>query len=170
MNKGHVQLINFDSHSSKANLHYQLLTLDASGEDSRPGYGEAIVSKLQLLHQGNIILLPTHHSETLACFALFSRSLRSHPAPSPWSCSSPHKQRRLCHYVGLCLSCDWTHPKCSDLFHLCPRLLRSDRLNCRHPTKILINDIIVGWPPPNVSIYSSNLREKKTSLPVGKVP
>lgn len=61
---------------------------------------------------------------------------------SPWLCSSPHKQYRRCHCVGLCLSCGWTHPRCSDLFHLCPRLLRSDRLNCRHPTKILTSEII----------------------------
>lgn len=143
------------------NWHFQLLTLDASGEDSRPGYGEAIVSKLQLLHQGNVILLPAHHRVKHWLVLPSFLELRSHPAPSPWSCSSPHKQRRLCHYVGLCLSCDWTRPRCSDLFHLCPRLLRSDRLNCRHPTKILINDIVVGWPPPNVSIYSSNLRRKR---------
>lgn len=35
----------------------------------------------------------------------------------------------------------WTHPRCSVLSHLCPRLLLFDRLNRRRPTKILTNEV-----------------------------
>lgn len=41
-------------------LNCHILTLYAGGDESRPRYREAIVIKLQLLHQRNIILYNTH--------------------------------------------------------------------------------------------------------------
>lgn len=95
--------------------------------------------KLQLLHQRCVILskkntcksicaLPNYHPH------LISALLTNIP---PWICSSPHRRNPQCHFVGFCPSCDWTHPRCSVPFHLCPRLLLFDRLNFRHPMKIL---------------------------------
>ena len=49
-------------------LELLLLTLNASGKDSRPRYREAIVIKLQLLHQGNIILCNTENGVTFLDF------------------------------------------------------------------------------------------------------
>ncbi len=58
-----------------------VLTLYASGDDSRPGYGETIVVELQLFHQRNIILYNTHTEE--------SEILRF-PSPLPLS-DMPHQ-------------------------------------------------------------------------------
>lgn len=46
------------------------------------------------------------------------------------------KSPQYCSRISF-LSYEWTHPRCSVLSHLCPRLLLFDRLNCRPPTKIL---------------------------------
>lgn len=172
VNRVHVKCIRFVPFCP---LHYHLLTLYASREDSRPWYWEAIVIQLHLLHERNIILLHTQHrvKSFWLCFLplVFLESQVTSCPTSPWLCSSPHKQRRQCCCAGLCLSCDWTHPRCSDLFHLCPRLLRSDRLNCRHPTKILISEIIYFFLA--FSQYDRlwlKFKGKKRSLPAGKVP
>lgn len=67
-------------------LRHQLLTLYASGEDPRPRYGEAIVIKLQFLHQRNIILVPTHtHAPTQQ-----SEILWVTPPPPPFSEGETH--------------------------------------------------------------------------------
>lgn len=99
----------------------------------------------------------------------------------PWFCSSPHRKNPQFHFVGFCLSCGWTRPRCSVLFHLCPRLLLFDRLNCRHPTKILRNTAMATtvqfWPAPIVVIIkicciypTSRTSQDKLWVPAGKVP
>lgn len=130
----------------------QILTFYSSGHESGPGYWEAIVVKLQLLHQRNIILYKTQTMKWNFTFgrSVFSTCFTSHLITPPWLCNSPHKTNPQFHFVGFCLSCERTHPRCSVLFHLCPRLLLFDRLNCRHPTKILINTTSVT----GIQLYS----------------
>lgn len=69
-------------------LNCHILTLYAGGDESRPRYREAIVIKLQLLHQRNIILYNTHthngvkYLDFLLPLCLLLVSLR-HITPDP---------------------------------------------------------------------------------------
>lgn len=86
---------------------------------------------------------PIQENEAKCCISQLGHFvLNQHdiePTWAPWFCSIHHTKSLQYHSRTSFPSYEWTHPRCSVLSHLCPRLLLSDRLNRPLPTKILTN-------------------------------
>lgn len=75
------------------------------------------------------------------CYSVCEVAFFFSKGSKPWFCSIPGRKSLRCHSAVSCPSYERKRPRYSVLYRLGPRLLRFDRLNCRHPTKILHTDV-----------------------------